>query len=179
MRLFTAIPFSEHCKHHFAGVIEQLSRQSTGGRFTREDNLHLTLVFLGETDRVKEIITAMQTVKSAPFSLTFAQFGRFRRDGGDIYWMAPQKSPQLFTLQSALASAFLRAGFSLENRAYRPHVTLGRQVVLPETFSPASFSESAPEITAAVDRVSLMKSERLHGRLVYHEIYGRQLEEER
>ena len=61
-----------------------------------------------------------------------------------------------------------RTSFPVEKRPFKPHLTLGRQVVLqgrPEEF---------PPVKMEVDRISLMKSERLAGTLTYTEVYAKE-----
>lgn len=48
MRLFIAIEFTDLVKKHLANEIKLLKNYSSSGNFTLVENLHLTLVFLGE-----------------------------------------------------------------------------------------------------------------------------------
>ncbi|NCA93496.1 hypothetical protein EOM82_09795, partial [bacterium] len=72
----------------------------------------------------------------------------------------------LATLALDIASRLCKAGFDIEDRTFTPHITLGRQVIdksgIPLYIIPASMT---------VNRVSLMKSERINGILKYTEIY--------
>ncbi|MDR1042323.1 MAG: RNA 2',3'-cyclic phosphodiesterase, partial [Clostridiales Family XIII bacterium] len=52
MRLFIAINFSEEIKDALCETIADLRDASRRGRYTHRDNLHLTLAFIGESDRV-------------------------------------------------------------------------------------------------------------------------------
>lgn len=177
MRLFIAINLNDEIKDYLEAAIRELSRKAAVGNFTRRENLHLTLVFLGEvgTDRLGAVKSAMNRVKGEPFRLSFSGFGKFNRRGGDIHWAGVDKSEALFTIQKQLAAELEKAGFSLEDREYSPHLTLGREVRLtepPETVY-GSLLSVKPEM--AVSRISLMKSERINGKLVYIEIYGKNL----
>ena len=49
MRLFVAIQFSPAVRSTLLEAVETLRRQGSG-RFTRPENLHLTLAFIGETE---------------------------------------------------------------------------------------------------------------------------------
>lgn len=177
MRLFIAINLNDEIKDHLTAAIRELSRKAENGNFTRRENLHLTLVFLGEvgTDRLGAVKSAMNRVKGEPFLLSFSGFGRFKRRGGDIHWAGIDKSEVLFDIRKQLAAEMEKAGFSLEDREYSPHLTLGREVRLS---NPAeSIYESLPPVKQemTVSRISLMKSERIGGKLVYTEIYGKEL----
>lgn len=169
MRLFAAICFPEETKVRLETVIQELSRQAEGN-FTRRENLHLTLAFLGETSRLRAVQAAMRTVKGSPFALTAKGLGRFRRPGGDICWMGLLPCPELLSVQEQLTSALRAAGFSLEERAFTPHLTLGREVRLHPGFRLDAFSQNLPELCIPVKRLCLMESRRDGGKLVYREI---------
>ena len=96
--------------------------------------------------------------------------GRFHRDGGDTYWVGIEKSPALSTLANNLSAVLRSAGFKMEDREYKPHITIGREVTANRKIEFAVPANSMP-----VNRISLMKSERIGGRLTYTEIYAKQL----
>lgn len=177
MRLFVAVCFNDKVKDYLSAAIRELKRAEVKGNFTHRENLHLTLVFLGElnSDQAETVKSVMNRIEGKPFSLAVSGFGRFNRNGGDIHWASVDKSEALFALQKDLASELKKEGFSLEDRSYSPHLTLGRGIRLANpTGNPyAALMEEMPKMTVA--RISLMKSERVDGRLVYSEIYGRDL----
>lgn len=177
MRLFIAINFNEDMKDWLMDAIRELKKSAEKGRFTLRENLHLTLVFLGEigNDRLVDIKTAMNRVNDEPFDLTVEGFGRFRRNGGDIYWAGVEKNEVLLSIQKRLTAELSDAGFVLEKRAYSPHLTLGREVRLSDELQKVMEAVPARGPEMEVNRISLMKSERAGGRMVYTEIYGRDL----
>jgi len=99
--------------------------------------------------------------------------GRFRRDGGDIIWAGIGLSRDLSALHAKLSENLAAAGFVLEGRSYKPHLTLAREVKLRTGFDLAGFSQSTVEIRTLVSHISLMKSERLNGKLIYTDITER------
>lgn len=170
MRLFIAINFPENTKDLLCRNISRLKTAAKQGRFTHRDNLHLTLVFLGEVEarRLEDIRRVMDSVSLPPFELSIGSGGRFRRDGGDIYWQSVTASDELTGLYRRLYDGLKAAGFKLESRNYKPHLTLGRQVVLTD--------EPKLEIMeVSVHRISLMLSQRIDGKLKYTELYGKEL----
>jgi 2'-5' RNA ligase len=62
MRLFIAIDFSPEVKQALCGVTTELERQASAGRMVPLENYHLTLAFIGETQRVAEVDGAMGAV---------------------------------------------------------------------------------------------------------------------
>lgn len=74
-----------------------------------------------------------------------------------------------------LKNALAGKGIAVEDRPYRPHLTLARQAVeKPETPFYTLKNRLEPVKTKAA-AVSLMKSERIEGRLVYTELYRKEL----
>lgn len=174
MRLFFAVLPSESVKQEFMRTIEQLKQCSKCGNFTKVENLHLTLVFLGQVSNPKTAIQAMKQVKNPAFFLEFNGIGKFKRDRGDIWWAGVKENPALHALHQNLAMQLRGKGFSLENRPYKPHLTLGREI-LPERdkWEIPAF----PPVCMRVTELHLMKSERIAGKLVYTSIAVQPLEQ--
>lgn len=53
MRLFIAINFSAETRKRFIALREELRSRSLRGSFTHDENLHLTLAFIGEVSPKK------------------------------------------------------------------------------------------------------------------------------
>jgi 2'-5' RNA ligase len=167
MRLFIAINFSVETRGRLIALREDLRSHSQRGSFSLDANLHLTLAFLGECD-TKQTAAAKQALNAvgfAPFSAAVERVGRFKRDGGDIWWAGLREDKPLMNLQRELSNSLRAAGFALESRKYSPHITLGREVVTDYAFSGI---EPFGETVGAID---LMKSERIGGKLTYTAIY--------
>ena len=177
MRLFIAINLCEEMKDCLTTAIEELKKRAAQGNFTRRENLHLTLAFLGAvgSERAGAIKSAMNRVHEEPFRLSLTGSGRFRRNGGDIYWAGVEKSRELLSVHRQISVELEHAGFAPEKREYSPHLTLGREVRLldPSKDIHESLPVSGQEMQ--VSKISLMKSERINGKLAYSEIYSREL----
>jgi len=167
MRLFIAVNFSYDTRSRLMSLRDELRSRSESGNFALRDNLHLTLVFLGECDaqQTTAVKAAMDTTVFEPFYVSIGRVGRFRHDEGDIWWAGMNESKPLLELQSGLTGKLIAAGFTLDKRNYSPHITLGRKVVtntLPWLIEP--FGEQ-------IDKIDLMISERINGRQTYTAIY--------
>lgn len=175
MRLFIAINFQKNELDTLSDAADMLWENSVKGNFTRTENFHITLAFLGEIPeaRVREIrgIINEATKDIKPFEFKIGGLGRFRRNGGDIYWLGVEKKRELTELADRLCQKLRSSGFIIEDRAFKPHLTLGREVVL--SCKPNSLT--MPELFCPVSRVSLMSSQRIRGILTYTEIYGKEL----
>jgi len=169
MRLFVAINFMPGTISRLAALRDELRAISRGGNFTLTENLHLTLVFLGDCDerQVKVARTAIDGTNFAPFDLMIESIGKFKRDGGDLWWAGARENKPLMDLQCSLTDNLSAVGFVLEKRKFSPHITLGRKVIsnaAPHQIDP--FGET-------VTRIDLMKSEHIGSRLTYTTIHTR------
>ncbi len=175
MRLFIAINFSDKNLGILSDAAGILRENSDKGNFTRTENFHLTLAFLGEVPeaRVSGVRRAINQAAEgiAPFDFNIGGLGRFKRTGGDIYWLGVEKKRELFTIADNLKQGLKDSGYSIDDKPFKPHLTLGREVIL--NCDPKSLT--MPELSCHVSRISLMKSERIRGVLTYTEIYGKEL----
>ena len=159
MRLFTAVDFTPDIKDKLYGIINQMKPQAEKANFTRKENLHLTLVFIGEKNpsELKDIVSRLADIKFAPFKIEFENCGRFR----NLHWIGIKHSDALADLQNRVAAALnIKPDFD-----YTPHITLAREVV-----AKGEFTLNIPPMEMAVDCFHLMKSERINGVLRYCEV---------
>lgn len=176
MRLFIAILFDEEIKASLYDTVEEMKLSARRGTFTEKENLHLTVNFIGETKRLDEVKEAMRTAveasKAESFPLVIQGFGHFKRTEGDIYWVGVERNDVLWRLQKELVKKLRQAGFyEIDDRDYKPHLTIGRRVRVGQAFDSKVFEAGIRPLQMKVKRISLMKSERVEGRLTYTEIH--------
>lgn len=175
MRLFIAIDLEDKIKDTLNQSIQELKRNSVSGNFTPRENLHLTVVFIGETMKTKEVNYAMEqaiaNINVNKFNLSIEGMGKFKRREGNIYWVGIKKEQTLWSIQGELSKELKIAGFDIEDREYVPHLTLGRKVITKDTFKEQEFIKSLGKMDMEVAKISLMKSERVGNRQVYTEIF--------
>ena len=164
MRLFIGLPFPHQARRDFLLVQKRLQRNAVKGHFTSGGNFHVTLAFLGEVeeDRLPAVFEAMERVPMPPVELLFDRLDYF--DGG-IWYLSPRPCPPLMEGQDRLARALRDRGFSLAQRPYIPHLTLGRKVVFREGYGPRKVL-SRP-IPARSEGPRLFLSHRVEGELRY------------
>ena len=165
-RLFIALPFPDPVKAALNETVADLKAQGVTGNYSRPENYHITLVFVGETTQGKEIIEAVKEVSFTPFSVELDGGGHFR----DLYWVGLKPSEELNEYVRRLRMALDRAGISYDRKGFKPHVTvLRRAVPLKEG---AAISLSVSKASMEVTHISVMRSERIHGVLTYPEVGG-------
>lgn len=173
MRLFIALLFQDETRRQLLCVQERLRQPAGRGSFTRPENLHLTLAFLGEipSDRLAAVKQAMARTPMQPLSLVFDYLGSFRQQGSDLWWVGLRPDAVLTAMQRDLTAALAQEGFRLESRHFQPHLTLARKVSADAQIDRAALLPSP--IAAPVSRISLMLSERINGVLTYTELFAR------
>jgi 2'-5' RNA ligase len=135
------------------------------GRPMPRKNWHLTLRFLGnvEPERRACLERAAARIRVAPFAFTLDQLGSWRGPG--VAWLAPAAIPAgLTALNAACEAAALACGLAVDERPYRPHVTVARKAPPRET---TVLPEAIPWQATAF---SLMASRRDSSGAVYREV---------
>ena len=170
MRLFVAVSPDDALRKAMLQVQRGLAAGLVRGNLTRAENLHLTLAFLGEVppERVSAARRAMQASAGAPFPVALSQVGRFRGRGDDLIWLGLAHTPELMAQAERLNRALREEGFSLERRAFTPHLTLARRAVYRPGFVPEQLH--VPRAQCRVTALYLMESTRPNGVLTYRPV---------
>ncbi len=98
-------------------------------RWRDENQLHLTLRFIGEVDRhmALDVDAALSSVHHPRFTLSLSGLGSFDRRGEPAtLWAGVTPHEAVRALHRKIDQALFRAGLEPERRAYLPHVTLAR-----------------------------------------------------
>jgi 2'-5' RNA ligase len=128
-RLFFALVPSAAVRAGFDDLARNVARRSRG-RAVSADHLHLTLAFLGGVPAaaMPAVLQVGEGMPRAGGVLVFDTLGAWRASG--VAWAAPSVvPPSILALHTALGAGLAAAGFALEARAFRPHVTLARRCV--------------------------------------------------
>ena len=160
MRLFIAINLSPEMKNALTTAQRAMYHRGVRGNFTPEENLHLTLAFIGEMKEPEKVAAALQTLKFKPFRLTLDNMGCF----GDILWVGVKGNQGLTGAVRGVRDALENAQIRYDTQKFVPHITLIRKM------SGNWKQVSAPKGEMMVKGISLMKSEQKDGRTVYTQI---------
>jgi RNA 2',3'-cyclic 3'-phosphodiesterase len=100
-------------------------------KWTNPENIHVTLVFLGDTEQMLiEPISSMLEEKcgrTGKFELMIRGAGVFRNLGDPrIIWMGIEPNEKLRQLNGSIADGLKQLKFNIEDRPYNPHLTIGR-----------------------------------------------------
>lgn len=167
MRLFIAIKFSPEIENALLSLQSEMRKSGISGNYTKQENLHLTLAFIGESDHPDKVIEALNNVEFEPFDMSLEkQLGNF----GDIIWIGIQKNPALMSLARKVRKALDDHHINYDRKSFRPHITLIRKAWSGTSNFIANNKTGLSEAKMTVDKFSLMQSQRISGKLVYTEI---------
>jgi len=141
-------------------------------RWIAAANRHLTLAFLGhrteeQTLRAMEVVNRLEAVS---FEIHLVSLQRFPDDRGRNIVALPLVSESLVELQQQLSASLTTQGFTLKERTFRPHITLGK--INRERWSTVSLD---PAITMTVETVTLFQSEFIENDIIYHPLASQTL----
>ncbi|KPP85151.1 MAG: 2'-5' RNA ligase [Rhodobacteraceae bacterium HLUCCO07] len=123
MRAFVALELPEKLRH-------ALQRMQAGlpGRHVSEENLHLTLAFLGDVDagRLRDLHGVLSGLKLAAPFLRVTGCDVFEGRKPMLAFAALAPDPYLVAARRAVRQAARDAGIELRRERFRPHVTLSR-----------------------------------------------------
>lgn len=175
MRVFIGIEFSEKIKEYLHEIQCLITNYSERGNFTRKENFHLTLRFIGEVDtnqiQILKRVIDKTSLEQNCFQLVFKKLGYFPRGNRMIIWMGLKESETLKKLYYNLELGLEEEGYSKEDRSFTPHITLGREVIIKEDFNKLAEKIKTDNINIFADKISLMESARVNNRLTYKPIY--------
>lgn len=133
LRTFVAVDLGKAIRDRLASLQERLAQSGAPVKWVAIENLHATLLFLGEVGErdVPPVCRAVSDVcgQRAPFSMAVGTVGCFpnaRRPR--VVWVGVGAgAPELCALHDALEPPLLELGcYRREDRKYTPHITVGR-----------------------------------------------------
>ena len=137
MRLFVAVEIGELLSQHVADVSRELQRRAAEAAphakvtWVPPDRMHLTIRFIGEVDDDKAALVREALAPPFPlssFSLTLCGVGTFPRGGTPrVVWIGVTEGREaLLAIERAVSARLQSLGIPEEDRAFSPHLTLGR-----------------------------------------------------
>lgn len=124
-RLFVALSIPEIQREALLRIMSGLP----GARWEPEENLHLTLRFIGEVDGglFADIAESLAEIMAPAFDLTVKGIGHFDdKKRVHALWAGIAPSAPLKHMRDKIESAIVRAGLEPERRKFTPHVTLAK-----------------------------------------------------
>ncbi len=191
VRCFIAISLPEDIVKRLAQQIASIKEVVPHGviRWVREDNIHLTLKFLGNvpSNELTEITNSIQRSadRHAAFVFEIVSFGCFPKlNSPHTLWIGIREpSGVLLSLQSDLEDELAGLGFPRERRRFHPHLTIGRVKRNADRDARTELAESLAQVkveqigVVQVRGIRLMRSDLHPAGAVYSQLSVAALEE--
>ena len=190
VRAFVAIELPSSVKFALSQLQDNLKRSEHASvKWVDTGSIHLTLKFLGNiaTETIPELTKVLSEAARGitPFHLELGEMGVFPNlRAPRVVWVGLRgETATLSVLQENIESALIPLGFPPENRAFSPHLTLGR---VREKASPGERRSLGQAVASSkvasmepfpVDSLSLMRSTLTREGAVYSRLYSVALRE--
>jgi 2'-5' RNA ligase len=123
-RLFVAIRPPESIRDLLIDIMDD----SPQLRWVGDEQLHLTLRFIGEVERplANDVADSLSRIRIPQFQLRICGLGRFEQRNGGALWAGVEPRAKVSELAAKIDRACVQAGLEPERRAFHPHITLAR-----------------------------------------------------
>jgi RNA 2',3'-cyclic 3'-phosphodiesterase len=167
MRTFIAIEIPSEVRSALVALQDDLRRAGADVSWTRPENIHLTLRFLGEVDerRIGEVerVCVDSAAEFRPFTLRLNDTGVFpnARQPRVLWAGLAGEIEKAVEMRKRLNDGLALIGFELEEKDFHPHLTIGRvksNKNARELLALAS-ARQVPALSFVVTEIVLMKSE--------------------
>lgn len=167
MRTFIAIEIPSEVKSALAALQTELRRAGADVSWTKPENLHLTLNFLGEVDerRIAEVEKACVDLAAEfqPFTLSLNDTGVFPNARQPrVFWAGLSGEVEnVAEMHKLLNERLAPIGFKREEKRFHPHLTIGRLKSNKKTRELLALADAhrLPALSFVVTEIVLMKSE--------------------
>ena len=162
MRLFCAIDLSDEMKGALTELQDDLRSFRIRGNYTKRENFHITLAFIGEYKDAGLVVETLEKVRFKPFDISLDGLGSF----GSLWWAGLSQSDSLANLARRVRHVLSDADIPFDRKRFSPHITLIREPnadLIP--------GMTVPDIGMTVRRFSLFRSDRGKNGMIYTELH--------
>jgi RNA 2',3'-cyclic 3'-phosphodiesterase len=164
LRLFTGLYLTPEVRQQVANISGTLSGVVEGVRWVPQENLHVTLKFLGSCEQslIENIIEIMKKASEfLPLDMIVGGVGAFPSLGSArVIWVgASDIDGRVEKVHDILEKGAAKCGIPKEKRPYRPHITIGRARKSPVALAQEVAGRFDSEISLEVVDVVLFSSE--------------------
>ena len=153
MRLFIAIKLDTDMKQLVGSIQNSFRRQNIRGNYTPDENLHLTLAFIGEYGNPDEVLDVLESVPFRSVPISFSDVYIYR----EMCLVSIARNPGLESYVRRLRRALAESGIPFDKKNFKAHITLVRRAVLKNGLPENLLKESGLDTTDA-DTVELFQS---------------------
>ena len=169
MRLFIAACLDDDVRDTLIKVQNGLKKQKLKARYTKPENLHMTVAFIGDYGNPEAVLDALETVQFTSIETTFEGLQVHR----DMIFARLVETPQMVTTVKRVRRALAEAGVPFDRKLFLAHITLARGVELPDRTDPTSpfITANIPkDMRVRISKIALFKSEFTKNGMLYTEL---------
>jgi 2'-5' RNA ligase len=127
MRLFVALDIDAAIRRRITDFRNQMRALAPAVRWVAPETFHITLQFLGETKKLDEIQSALDSVQGSPFEISLRNVGFFpSAKSPRVLWVGIEAGEHLSELANSIGQALQPLGFERDAGPFKPHLTLAR-----------------------------------------------------
>jgi 2'-5' RNA ligase len=127
MRLFVALDIDPEIRRGIAEFRDRMRPYASEVRWVGAETFHITLQFLGETEKLDAIRRALREVRGAAIPLSFRGTGFFpTQKSPRVFWVGIDSDERMQQLAAAVGDALRPLGFQTDAGTSKPHLTLAR-----------------------------------------------------
>lgn len=173
MRLFIALELKDDIKDKISNYQSELKNKGVRGNFSRRENLHITLAFVGECGKetMKEIQNALYDLDEKPFDIVFSGFDFF----SGVLYLDVEKNEHFDNLASNVRNALDKKNIDYDRKKAKAHVTILRKPEIPDGLNIKELGKKIHFEAKNVNSVVLYESTRINGILMYIKKYEKRL----
>ncbi|RFU68722.1 RNA 2',3'-cyclic phosphodiesterase [Peribacillus saganii] len=161
---FFAATLPPEAREYIHNLKEEVEDRFLFKRWVHPQDYHITLAFLGNAPEpmreqaVSFVNEALRDQKSFPLRL--AQLGTFgKKEDPRIFWCGLEQNPELAAIQKQVYHSCIQAGFTLEKRPFKPHITMARKYAGSQPFESDKLEQISIDGTEyTIDTVTLYQT---------------------
>jgi len=131
VRLFIGVYPPKEIIDYIYSIENQLISKGIFGNYTKKENIHLTLKFLGETEetKIEDIKNILTEYKNLDLNLKISKLSYFKRNSEILLWIGLSGDiNNLENYANSLNDQLYELGFEKENKKFKPHITIARKI---------------------------------------------------
>ena len=173
MRLFIALELDNDIKDKIDKIQNDLSQLGVKGNFTRKENLHITLAFIGDCDinTANKIVQVLDKIDNKSFDMIFENFDFF----GEILYLDVLNNNEFKQLAYKIRTELNQNNICFDKKPTKAHITLVRKISLPYNLDIKKYGKDISIQAKNVSSVVLYESTRNNGILQYVKKYEKRL----
>lgn len=132
IRSFIAVEIPEQVRSDITRMVNKFARQDFSVKWVKHENLHITLLFLGDIDNefLRNSIKTLADIalKEKSFEMSLKKLGAFPNTHSPrVIWIGAETGKtELVSLQEKIETAFTGIGYKPEPKKFHSHLTIGR-----------------------------------------------------